>query len=105
MPVILWNNRPLTCDGLPGPLVPYSALSWFVLSQASRPLRSVAGTAFLLTISKGVLLRSAIGSKSLSTIVVERVDSAVHDMRAPVAATERIAIRRRTRSSSSANTS
>jgi hypothetical protein len=38
----------------------------FALSHATSSIRSIAGTAFLASTSNGVLLRSAIGSKSLS---------------------------------------
>src|SRR5262245_19808210 len=65
-PVNFWSNRPLACDGLPGPLVPKDILVPFDLIQPISSIRSMAGTAFLDNTSNGVLLRSAMGSKSPS---------------------------------------
>src|SRR5262245_23554462 len=66
IPVIFWSNRPVACEGLPGPLVPKVILGLFALIHPTSSIKSLAGTAFLDSTSTGVLLRSAIGSKSPS---------------------------------------
>ena len=56
-PVNFWSNRPLACDGPPGPLVPKDILVLFDLIHPISSIRSMAGTAFLDSTSNGVLLR------------------------------------------------
>src|SRR5438445_12713378 len=82
---------PLTCPTLPTPPVPSEALSGLAFNQATRPAKSFAGISFFATISNGLLVISEMGSKSL---VLERVDGTVGDVRLPIADDKGVAIRR-----------
>ena len=66
MPERLWKNTPLT--RVPAPAVPCDALPGLALSQAISSVRLLAGTVFLATTSCGLLVSSAIGSRSSSRL-------------------------------------
>ena len=105
MLVAFWNMIPNTCCGLPTPAVPAVALFGLALSQAMNSFRSFVGRLFRPMIICELLVSRPTGSKSFGTIVLQRVDCTVHNMRAPDSIYQRVAVWRGARHPADADAS